>query len=200
MVTQLFGSVVYDCLRVTKAAEFFDAKTSVRKEEVKKMLGAEYPVSIVSYLETVGPDQYVTDAEMAMHVLAGSTSIIEQARRLAEANGLFSAFLDMLPEVRGYTGSRTSLGETLGSFREAGGSYARVFDRELQTLLLHARGEDSPILQVAAEVELSKVDLPGIPSVTVRKDLIGGVRMFYDGSLTDDSWRARLTKVLSAVS
>ena len=186
MVTQLLRAITIDVLQATQSNASLDSS---------------YPEPLRKYAETSREDQRSSDLLPILEVLGSSNSIMSEAWRLTQAkNRYFEAILDSLKFVQNYSSNKTHLGRTLASFREAGGNYDRIFTRELQSLLLIARSEESPIIQTAAPSELDTSNLPGIPEVTVQRSLLGGVRMFHKGMLNDKSWRARLTKILSVVS
>jgi len=197
MVTQLLRSAVFDVMQVAKIAHFFDAQEAHRLTLVTKELG-NYPEEFVLYITAVSETAFVKDASALMEILGANTSVMNEAWRLTqEQNGFFNAFLDAMKALERYRDEQMTLGATLTSFRDAGRKYDRVLSRELQTLLLLSRAEDSAVIQIAIEADLDLSHLPGIPSVTVRRSLLGGSRMFLNGTLNDRSWRARLTKLLT---
>lgn len=200
MVTQLLQAIAFDVLQAVKDPAFFSMPQAQREEQVKKAL-LNYPQPMAKYVRNVSEQGFVEDLHPVLEVLGSSTSIIAEARRLArEKNAFFGAVLDSLKSVSSYEDQKTRLGEVMQSFRDAGPKYGRVLDRELQSLLLAARDEDSPIVQIAAPADLDVSHLPGVPSIIVQRPLLGGTRMFLNGKLADDSWRARLTKILSVIS
>lgn len=200
MVTQLLRAITFDIVLTVKDAEFFELTQAKRDARVQAGL-PEYPTPIKKYVRTVSGEQFLEEARDVLRVLGSGSSIFEECRRLARAkNGLFSAMLDSLNELRSYRNNETRLGTQMRSFRDAGMKYERVLDRELQLMLLEARNEDSPIVQIATPTEIDVSELPGVPAVTVQKPLLGGTRVFHNGKLTDDSWKSRLTQVLSAIS
>lgn len=200
MVTQLLRAITFDVLQVVKDPAFFTLPQAQREDLVKKGL-PDYPQPIAKYVRNVSEQALVDDFHPVLEVLGSSTSVIAEAQRLErEKNAYFAAVLDSLKHLSSFEDDSTQLGQMMKSFRDAGAKYARVLDRELQMLLLTAREEDSPIVQVAAPVELDVSHLPGVPSTVVRRPLLGGTRMFLNGKLADDSWRARLTKILSVIS
>lgn len=187
MVTQLVGAMTKDVLMARQGKMKLDG----------------YLPSVAKYVEKSKDDMFVSDVSALLELLAEDTSIIAAASRLArEKNTFFQAILASLPTVSDYASKTTSLGQYLASINEAGPQYTKVLVREMQTLLLHATNIDSAIVQIAAPVEDGELDvssLPGVPMVTVNRSLIGGTRVFYNGEVRDDSWRARLTQVLTAV-
>lgn len=199
MVTQMLQSMTMDVLRVVKDTDYFSLEQAKRDAVLTKELH-DYPKSVISYLSRVDEESFVGDMEEMLPVL-GSTSVIAEAKQLVKNdNGYFSSVLKALSDCRRMAGDTTDLAKRVRWFGEASGMYKRVFDRELQLLLRLATGEDSPIAQIAVEEEVDVGALPGVPSVQVQRSLLGGSRVFHNGTLNDRSWRARLTKILSAVS
>ncbi|MDG1950643.1 MAG: hypothetical protein P8J32_07565 [bacterium] len=188
MVSQLVGAVAKDVLMARQNKLSLDG----------------YLAPLAKYVEKANDEMFVADLSALLELLAENTSVISAASRLMrEKNTLFQAVLSSLPTVTDYTSDETSLGQYLSSIHEAGRQYEQVLVREMQTLLLHATNIDSAIVQVAAPVENGELDvstLPGVPMVTVNRSLIGGARVFHNGDVRDDSWRARLTQVLGAVT
>ena len=188
MISELVGAITKDAL-------------SARQ---KKGLPKGYLPSVAKYVEKAKDDAFVQDVSALLALLAENTSVLSAAARLSrEENGFFIAILASLSEVQGYTSNKTALGQYLASIEEAGPQYTQILIREMQTLLLHATGQDSAIVQIAAPVKEGELDLsklPGIPQVNVNRSLIGGARVFHNGEVQDDSWRARLTGVLKAVT
>lgn len=170
----------------------------------KKGLPKDYLAPINKYVEKAKDETFVQDLSALLELLAENTSLISAAPRLSrEENGFFIAVLTSLPHVKTYASDKTALGKYLSSIDEAGTQYKQILTREMQTLLLHATGNDSAIVQIAAPVQENELDLsklPGIPHITVNRSLIGGARVFHDGTVRDDSWRARLTQILTAVT
>lgn len=200
MVTQLLRAMTFDVLQSVKSPDFFTLAQAKRDAHVSTSL-PEYPAGIAKYVRSVSENEFVADAEAILQVLGSGGSVITDASRLTRSgNGFFVAMLDSLKAVLVYESSDTQLGVTLASFQEAGSKYSRVLRRELQLLLMAARGEDSAIVQVAAPTEVDVSALPGVPEVAVQRQLLGGARVFFNGKLKDDSWRARLTQVLSVIS
>ncbi|MBT4856745.1 hypothetical protein HON52_00985 [Candidatus Uhrbacteria bacterium] len=188
MISQLVGAITKDTLAARS----------------RKGLPKGYLAPVHSYVEKVDDQTFVDDLSAILELLAENTSVIAAAARLErEKNSFFLAILDALPQVRGYASKETNLGQYLTSIEKVGSQYQQILVREMQTLLLQATNTDSAIVQIATEVDTSELDitsLPGIPQVKVNKSLIGGVRVFHDGNVRDDSWRARLTQILSAVT
>jgi hypothetical protein len=187
MVSQLIGAMTQDVLRA--------------RQDKKSLKGYLAPVS--EYLKSASDESFVSDISALVELFAEQTSVISSASRLMkEQNGFFKAVLDSLSDVSRYSSKETELGHYLLNIKDAGSQYEQILTREMQTLLFHATGVDSAIVQVAAPVEEKELDLsalPGVPMVTVNRSLIGGARVFQNGTVSDDSWRARLTQVLSAV-
>jgi len=196
----MLSAITYDVLQVAKDPVFFDSSESKREKLAEESLDG-YPNKLLAYLAAVSADQLAHEMQQVVEIYGSAQSILSQAYRLVkEENVFFISILDSLKELSTYDGKKTRLSKILAIFREAGGKYDRIFARELQMLLLSARGEDSPIVQIAAETDIDTSKLPGIPGITVQSSLLGGSRMFYNGKLNDNSWRARLTKMLSVVT
>lgn len=200
MVTQLLRAMTFDVLQSVKSPDFFTLAQAKRDAHVNSTL-PEYPAGVAKYVRGVSEEDFVADVEAVLQVLGSGGSVIIDAPRLTRSgNGFFVAMLDSLKEVIAHKSEKTQLGATLASFNDAGAKYVRVLRRELQLLLMAARGEDSAIVQVAAPAEVDITGLPGVPEVAVQRQLLGGARVFFNGKLKDDSWRARLTQVLSVIS
>ena len=199
MVTQMIQAMTLDVLQAVKQSDLFSLDQNGRNKAMKDHL-PDYPTAVTKYLASTDEEQFVADMEGLLPVL-GSESVIAQAQQLRkEENVFFNTVLKSLSACRSMTGDATGLAKQIAWFKEASGMYQRVFDRELQLLLLTATGEDSPIAQIATDAEVDLSHLPGVPSVQVQRSLLGGSRVFHNGTLNDQSWRARLTKILSAVS
>lgn len=200
MVTQLLQAMTFDVMNAVKDDGFFDCSQAERDEKVASAL-PNYPKSLTKYLRSCNESEFVDDASILMKSLGAGGSILpESARFVRSGNQLFIACLDAVKGLQLGTSYNGELGALMNSFSNAGPKYERVIKREMQLLLLMARDEDSPIVQIAAEVDVDTSALPGIPDVQINRQLLGGSRMFYNGKLTDNSWRSRLTKVLSQLS
>lgn len=188
MISQLTAAITKDVL---------EAKRSGTK------LSSSYPASLRTYVEKTADEDVARDLKSMTEVLGDGTSLLAAAPRLLkEGNGLLNALLDALSEMESVQAEGTALGSYRSLVREAGSQYERVLIRELQALLLVARDIDSPLVQVAQPLPASlkqESRFPGVPLVTVNRSLLGGLRIFHNGQVQDASWRARLTKVLSAV-
>ena len=169
----------------------------------KGKLPAKYLPPVTEYVEKASDKVLGQDLMGLVKILAEGSSVIAVAPQLMrEKNTLFKAILASLREDLASIPAATELGMYLRSIDEAGPQYQQVLTREMQTLLLQATGKDSPIVQVAAMLPagaLNESKLPGVPLITVNQSLIGGARLFLNGTVCDDSWRARLTKLLNAV-
>jgi len=162
-----------------------------------------YSSAISVYFEKAEEKALKEDLSEMIKIFAEGSSVVAAASRLIrENNGFFQAVLSALQEDLSKTPDKSVLADTLRAFDEAGIQYKHVLTREIQQLFLHAHGTDSPIIQVAAPLSpdlFTEATFTGVPLVTVQKSLIGGVRIFYNGTVHDDSWRARLTELLTAV-
>lgn len=202
MISELTGAIVKDTLMTLHEASVFELSKTERKKRITEVLGKEYPEALVDYAESISGDGFMRDVQALLELIGSNTSVIEAAPRLMrEKNLLFKSILASLSEARAYESTSTALGQHLASIRKAGRQYEGILTREMQTLYLHATGKDSATVQIAVELDkkhdLSK--LPGIASVSVNKSLLGGARLFFDGTLQDESWRARLTQVLKTI-
>lgn len=188
MISQLVGAMTKDVLTAHQ----------------QKGLPKGYLAPIQTYVDKTEDEAFASDLSALLELLAENTSVISAASRLVrEKNAFFLAILESLPAVQQYTSDKTALGQYLASIEQAGPQYQQVLVREMQTVLLHATNTDSAIVQIAAPVKAGELDLeslPGIPQVKVNRSLIGGARVFHNGEVKDDSWRARLTNILSAVT
>ena len=199
MVTQMIQAMTLDVLQAVKESDLFSLDRKGRAKALKTYL-PDYPAPLTDYLISAKEGPFVADMEGLLPIL-GSTSVIAEAQQMRkDGNGFFDAVLRSLSACRDMRGKETALAQQIAWFKAASGMYQRVFDRELQLLLLTATGEDSPIAQIAMDAEVDLTSLPGVPSVQVQRSLLGGSRVFHNGTLNDQSWRARLTKILSAVS
>lgn len=187
MISSFVGTVVQDVMR---------ARTG-------KTLDKAYLPAVAEYVQSATDEVLAKDLMPLTTMLAQGTSVIAVAPVLMrEKNMLFKAILVSLSEDLSKIPAATSLGQYLASIEDAGVQYTQILTREMQSLLLAATGVDSPIVQVATELPASAVKdakLSGVPFVSVNKSLIGGVRIFHNGTLRDDSWKARLTSILTAI-
>lgn len=214
MVSNVVSAIVTDALTVGRDEAFFAQAKEERSQQLAKQLGSDYPQPLRAYLSTVTADTFVKDLEQLIPTLGSDGSVFSDVPELmaGEGNGFFQALLDALTdELRSWLTPNVSTTSRLGQYcahiGNAGSLYTRILVREAQELLLAAKQIDSPLLQVATDLTaeeqaemLKGNDMPGIPSVITNKELLGGVRQFYNGTMQDDSWRARLTRVLRVVS
>ena len=184
MVTDLLRSLTFDTLGALKADGF----------------SGSYPEPLIAYVKQ-SDDQTIVHHLKELSMLLSEGSVMAQVGTLkASGNELFLACvasLKTIPEAKPKKG--TALADFLHSLETAGPQIASVFVRECQQLLLAVTGEDSALVQLAASVDVDTSALPGIPSVTTARSLLGGARMFHDGTLKDESWRSRLTRILSVI-
>ncbi len=200
MITNLASAVVKDLMKVALEGDYFEVSQSKRQQQIDVVLGGSYPKPLKQYIGAVSEKQFEQDVMALVPVFAENNSVITQVKRLTqEGNQLIGALLDSLSALRKVSGN-SLLAEWMDRYRNAGAQYVHALDRELQQLLMMARGEDSPIVQIATNVAVDTTDLNGVPSVQVNRALIGGSRVFSNGTLHDDSWRARLTQVISVIS
>lgn len=200
MITNLASAALKDLMSVAFEGDYFNAPQSKRDTQIDAKLGKTYPKSLRNYVASVSEAQFTRDCEAVIPVLGSGESIAALAKTLAaQKNGWFDAFVDGLSAIRSCSG-QSHLAQLIELYKGAGTQYARVLDRELQQLLLGARGEDSPIIQIATASPVDPSGMSGVPSVEVNKSLIGGARSFHNGVLRDDSWKARLTEVISVIS
>lgn len=200
MITNLASATLKDLMGIALTGDYFELAQAKRESAMEKALGKTYPKSLKSYLGSVSEQNFTKDCEQMIPILGTDGSITAQAGLLMESkNGFFEAFVDGLAAMREVEGE-SELAVQMNRFRNAGVQYARVLDREMQQLLLAAKDQDSPIIQIAAPADIDTSKLEGVPSVEVNRSLIGGARSFHNGTLKDDSWRARLTEVISVIS
>ena len=188
MVTNIVRAMTYDVMRA---------------ETTKDTLPKNYPAALSAYAKSAKEAQLESDLSAVVEIIGSDESVVTAMGRLIEEKNAYAvAIAESLKEVRDFDDDSTALGQQVVSIREAGAQYMRAFDRELQTLLMIATGEDSPIVQIARQPQkpLDTSKLPGIPSIQVNTSLLGGSRLFYEGRVTDQSWRARLMQVLHAVN
>lgn len=214
MVSNVVSAVVTDMLTVARSEAFFAQAKDTRSEQLVGQLGSNYPQPLRAYLSTVTAEAFASDLEQVIPTLGSDGSIFADVPELmsGQGNQFFQALLAALTEeLRNWLLADVSTDSQLGTYCAhvvtAGPLYTRILIRETQELLLAAKGIDSPLLQVATHLTaeeqtemLKSVDVPGIPALITNKELLGGVRQFYNGTMQDDSWRARLTRVLTVVS
>ena len=184
MVTDLLRSLTFDTLHAVKADGF----------------SGSYPQPLVTYVKRSDERAVVEDLR-EVSVLLSEGSVVAQVGALKTSkNEFFLACIESLKTIReAKPGEGTALADFLQSVQTAGPQIQSVFVRECQQLLLAVTGEDSAIVQLATPLEVDTSTLPGIPSVTTARSLLGGARLFHDGKLKDESWRARLTRILSVI-
>lgn len=184
MVTDLLRSLTFDTLHAVKADGF----------------PGSYPQPLVVYMKQ-SDEQTVVEHLREMSVLLSEGSVFAQVGALrASKNAFFLACIASLKTIREAKPERgTALADFLQSVQTAGPQILSVFVRECQQLLLEVTGEDSAIVQLAAPTDIDTSKLPGIPSVVTSRSLLGGARLFHNGKLKDESWRARLTRILSVI-
>ena len=159
-----------------------------------------YPQPLTDYVKNAKEDTLVSQlSELA--VLLSEGSIMQHTGALRSSkNELFLACIASLKTIQQAKPEKgTALAEFLHSLETAGAQIQSVFIRECQQLLMMATGEDSAIVQLAAPADVDTSTLPGIPSVTTARSLLGGARLFHNGTVKDESWRARLTRILSVI-
>lgn len=208
MVSKYVAAACRDALAVQRSKKSLSDPKDVRSEAIVKALGADYPQPLRSYLSTVKPDAFLADMEDVVAMLGGQTSVIQALPDLqAKQNGFVDAIVQSLSEslvgwLQGGANGSSALAAYCNDISDAGALYQDILIREAQELYLQATGVDSPRIQVAAPMDepMDTQDLPGVPSVKVNRELLGGVRQFYNGTMIDDSWRARLTRALRIVS
>lgn len=213
MVSSLLSNVVADALAVGRDQAFFSQDKTKRSEAVVEKLSTDYPQPLRAYLSTADADAFLTDVQQLVPTLGSGGSVMRDVPELlASKNGLFMATVEALESsLLGWLHAKPAGSSRLASYcehvRASGSLYKNILIREAQELLLSATKTDSPTLQVAADITdeermqlLADTKLPGIPSVTTNRELLGGVRQFYNGTMNDDSWRARLTRALRIVS
>ena len=200
MITNLASASLKDLMGIALTGDYFELAQAKRESAMEKALGKTYPKSLKSYLGSVSEQDFTKDCEQMIPILGSDGSITAQANLLMKSgNGWFEAFVDGLSMIRQIDG-QSELAVQMNHFRAAGEQYRRVLEREMQQLLLVAKDQDSPIVQIAAPAEIDTSNLEGVPSIEVNRSLIGGARSFHNGTLKDDSWRARLTEVISVIS
>jgi hypothetical protein len=179
MVTDLVRAITFDVLR-----------------SGTQSLPASYPSVLCERFEDEQMQEVVKR-------LGSDESVLSFLPRLYRRGNVFAkALIKSLQALRDVNDSSTMLGREVARMTAFGEQYRRALDRELQSLLYSATGEDSPIVQVATRPTkpLNTKALPGIVSVQVSRSLLGGSRMFHNGKLNDQSWRARLMSILNEVN
>lgn len=209
MITDLLRTVVADVGVAVQEPVFFSGGRAAGLERL-----GTYPSVLEGYVTQVEGEDFAKDMEELVSVLGAGESVLGQIPYLMKRpNALFSAYLDFLERELAAT-IQNPCGGRLGAYVQEVASgdsaltrrYARVLVKEAQTLLLAARGIASPEVQVATAPStedaerIRKTAGKGIVSLTVNGDLLGGARMFKDGTLKDASWRARLNQIISVIS
>lgn len=197
MVTNLFAAIIRDVMQASEKVEFFKKGATDRKKTLRAALGPDYPEAMITYIAEVNGEDFARAAAPIAELAAARQSVIAAAPRLVkEENGLIVAVAAALRAGVNERGD-TYLGREFTRIEEAGGAYKEAFQREVSSLLLAAEGKDLPILQLARMPEGE--DFAGYHAL-VQSDLLGGARLFKEGEVHDDSWRGRLTHVLSAIN
>jgi len=184
MVTDLLRSMTFDTLGAVQSKGF----------------SGSYPTPLEDYVKKTDESTAVKHlGELAVLLSEGSVMMHVGALKTSK-NELFLALIASLKTVQESSPDKESaLAKYLHSLETAGAQIDSVFTRECQQLLLMVTGEDSAIVQLASPADVDTRTLPGIPSVTTARSLLGGARLFHNGKLRDESWRARLTRILSVI-
>ncbi len=204
MVTDLFGSIVADTLSAVRSEAFFALDRGAREARLRDALGAEYPVSIMEWLAVTDAERFASDVLALLPSLGSRTSLFRDVRRLG-SNGLFAAGLAFLSSGLRVDATDIPASTILGRFLAAiseSDLRRTTLVREAQELLHAATGSDSAILHVAAPIDpdaarrlFATLGDGGLASLRVYPDLLGGARMFANGSVHDASWAARLSSL-----
>lgn len=213
MVSELLSAVCADVLHVAGHETFFTQTKEGRTQRSSELLSTAYPQPLRAYLALTESGACTADLNQLIPILGTQISVFVQVPALIGAkNQLFQAFLDALPLIVGdwlllEASGDSALAKQCRSTSEAGVQYERILTREAQELFLLATNIDSPTIQVATALDrqerramMQETRLPGIPMVQTNTELLGGARQFYRGTMQDDSWRARLTRVLTVVT
>ena len=204
--------MVVDVLLVVRDRAFFACEQEKKSVRITDVLGKSYPRSLRAYVGRVSEEVCLQQIEEMASRLGSDSSLFQDVPKLGEKNDLFLACLDvlktdLLKNLTSAVEQRSFFGRYCAHIVRGGALYERAFIREVQELLLYAGQGDSPLIQIAADLSESEkqeilcaVPMPGIPAIQVHRELLGGVRQFYNGTMQDDSWRARLIRVLNVVT
>lgn len=206
MITAIVQSAVRDLIGIASDESFFDETEAARGSRATRQLGKAYPESLCSYLSSVSAKQFAEDIESLLPILSGG-SVMAMGREAAK-HRLIKACAEAVQEswISGSAEAGTYYGDYFTEvLAERGDAQrARILERELQEFLELALGKDSPIIQLADNLDTDAYKkfhelYGGIPSFSIRRQLLGGSRLFVKGKLVDNSWRAKVQTFLSAL-
>lgn len=206
MITEIVQSAVRDLIGIAADESFFDDTDAARGSRVQRQLGKGYPESLRIYLSSHSAKQFAADIESLLPVLSGG-SVMAMGREAAN-HRLVKACAEAVQEtwISGSSEAGTYYGDYFAEvLAERGDAQrARILERELQEFLELVLGKDSPIVQLADNIDKDVYGkfhelYGGIPSFSIRRQLLGGSRLFVKGKLVDNSWRAKVQTFLSAL-
>lgn len=205
MITKVIAAAARDALELAKEDGFFEENAGARKARVKSAF-PEYPNSLQTYLSEISAAHFAKDMESMLPLLAAG-SVMAYGRKAAQHRFL-KACAESLKElwVSGEISEKTYFGRVLSVLLQDRGAtrMGRVAEREVQQFVELVLHEDSPQIQVAESLDSTPYGrlqelYGGIPSFQIRRQLLGGSRLFVKGKLIDASWRARVQTFLSAL-
>ncbi len=193
MITDLLAKTVFHALQTTQQKDFFQKKAGARSKIMKEALPNDYPKPLLAYLETISEEGFVKDMDELLPMLGKKRSILSMGS--AKQNGFVAAFAAGLKEqIQSDTDDASAKKRS-----------NRILRREAQMLLMQVKGEESALVQLATDpdkatkekLEEAFAEKGGIPQFIVSQELIGGLRLFSGGKLTDASWRAKVNQIFS---
>jgi len=206
MVTEMTRAICIDILRVTSKTSFFNESEAKRLELMEAELEPSYPLALQAYLKKVSENKLIADFTEIMPVLSLNGSVFNEMKAWYKKDNAFTvALMASLREISFLPiMTKSELGKWKAQVEDSGDRYKRGLIRELQQLLLQVTGQDSPQMQIATEINdmglQESCKLPGVPSLQVYRELLGGARRFYNGELIDNSWRSRVKNTLKILS
>ncbi|MFA5793159.1 MAG: hypothetical protein WC897_04820 [Candidatus Gracilibacteria bacterium] len=221
MLNSFFTALLHELLGfASKHPDFFSEKTEEREEKLKNL---KVPVPFKHYLQNVSEDHFVKDLHLTLDLLSGAQMVqlplkgslffkavlefftgtfaskldelsnsyyllpyekrIEEAKRIIESDSLVARALRDLLVDNSYQEIASTL-EQLSNLVVGGAMVLVQTPRDAGTLLKkEMRGT------------LSKEYPLSFPKFQVNRELIGGFRVFVNGTTKDFSWFARILKI-----
>lgn len=225
MFSGLFTALVVELVQfLSKHPDFFDRKADAKEEAVKTV---KVPASFKHYLAHVSDEHFLKDLRLAMQVINGAD--IHQLGLHGNAffkavveflTTSFAAKLDELPErfymlpyeervkasekiIESDNAVAASLRETVvvNSYQEIASSIEDIAKEVAgATTVLVQMPRDIPMaLKKEMRTALQAEHPYSFPIFQINRGLIGGFRLFVNGTTKDYSWFNRIVKITSYV-
>lgn len=223
MINPILSALVYEMIHfLTSRKEYFKQNSSEREEQLKNL---KVPVAFKHYFAEVSAEDFMEDLKIAMGIISGAplSQFPLKGNGLFQAlaeffNSSFAEKMDELPGnfyllsyedrvskakeiIESETRISSALREilALNSYQELAG-YLQEFNRlvnEVDLVLVQTpRDLDSEFKKEIRKVLLEKFP-DTFPVFQVNRGLIGGFRVFVNGTSHDHSWLSRITKITS---